>query len=412
MVDPGRVLVRLCECGLIGDAIEVENDKVRPVAFANLAPVGEAHDAGRQRGLRADRRLQREGPGSKRVVPDLAGKGAVETRMDGTVAGPRDAAVRGGRHPGLRCVVLHIGLRHREPPEASAARPVAVALQLQRDRRFHRVLSPLGRDLAQVLPHVRFVEVLEDHDPVGPAPAPDLVRDVGADQSGRLGVAQPLFEHVGGWAGVLAPRSRLVVESPARDQDRASVGAAGRVGVLVRPHSDPLVAGLPDQLDRRRALPPVAHPLRLDVRGHDAHTRAAPDLDGLRDGVLQRGRLLLVLAGQVPHRVRPLGPLVRDVHSVVGCEFGDQGDQFLGGAPPSRDVLQPGRHPHRPLLQRLAHQRQGLPVPSRILPPRMSTLKCSACWVVTGGVGVSTAKRAARAIRVIAANPPDPGSHG
>ena len=66
-----------------------------------------------------------------------------------------------------------------------------------------------------------------------------------------------------------APGARI---GPRRNQHRGSVGAAGRVGVLVGPHVHAAVAGALDEADRRGARAPVVLALGLQVRGD--HPRA------------------------------------------------------------------------------------------------------------------------------------------
>ena len=149
--------------------------------------------------------------------------------------------------------------------------------------------------------------------------------------------------------------------APARDQDGVAVASAGGVGVLVGPHAHAFVPGTLDESDCRLARTPVGHALRLDVRRDDPHPGPPPDLDRLHDRVLERRRTPFVLAWQIPHRVRPLGPLVRDVHAIVVGQLRRQLDQLVGRAPAPGRVFEPGRHPHRAFLQRLPHQRRHLP---------------------------------------------------
>ena len=173
---------------------------------------------------------------------------------------------------------------------------------------------------------------------------------VGGSPSTRFSIAARL---VGGWLR-RAGRTRR----PRRNQHRRSVGAAGRIRILIGPDVDAAIARALDQRHRRRARAPVVLALGLEMRGHDARAGLLADLDRFAHRIEQRRRGRSVLARHVPERIAAFAALVRDVDAVARPAARARARST------SSVVLQrPGfvfesrRHPDRAFLQRLPHER-------------------------------------------------------
>ena len=188
----------------------------------------------------------------------------------------------------------------------------------------------------------------------------------------RRRIAEDPLEHLGARAlRRVAGRPRRP-RRPRGNQHGRSVGAAGRVRILVGPHVHAAVAGALNQRDRRRARSPVVLTLGLEMRRDHPRAGLLADLDRLAHRVEQRRGCRPVLAGHVPQRIAALAAFVRNVDAVHSRQFLRELHDLVGHAPAARLVLEARRDADRALLQRLPHQRAHLrPLLRRRRPPHI-----------------------------------------
>ena len=173
--------------------------------------------------------------------------------------------VGGRRHPLLLRDVLHVEFRHREAAHARAAVALLQAFDLDLDRGLDRIELPQPRDLRERFSVERLVGVFVDGDVLGAAAAANLVCDVGAHQLRRGRIAEHALQDVGAIGPRLIRVGARRARRPCRNQDGRSIGAAGRIRILIGPHIDAAIARALDQRHRGRARTPVVLALGLQV---------------------------------------------------------------------------------------------------------------------------------------------------